>query len=165
MRNERDQVFQIDKSRNFSDSSDHQSFGTVRLSLGTVKKLGGRNTFVRIEHGDRFICRQVQGIGRQKIKCSETNDELAARDNFTASAIELDYDSCLELGISSSRKKLPNNFYECDLQVKKARLKDVFTLHWNHPNPAYKTPFQISLVSLALGIIGLILGLLGFVSG
>jgi len=85
---------------------------------------------------------------------------------FPNDAIELDYDALTQdLGLVAANQPslaVPNgNFYSCSIEITPVRgLVGLLKAHWYHPNPGYKVPLQISLVSLFLGFIGMTLGLI-----
>ena len=162
--NSRSPIIALNKIRTYSDHSDHQSFSTVRLSSRNVHKLGGRNAYVRIQSKTGSICRQIQGIGNHALECHLSGDEISSKQGFTSEAIEMDYDSRLDLGLVVESEKLEYSFFACTITISPASVRDIFFLHWKHPNLAYRTPFQISIVSLFLGISGLILGAIGLIT-
>ncbi len=88
---------------------------------------------------------------------------------FSRDSLELDYDTCMELNISSAAPLQGGlvgqpPFYPCQLEVCWASRLEIIKAHWYHPNPSYRVPLQISLtlglLSVALGVLGVVLGLL-----
>jgi hypothetical protein len=63
---------------------------------------------------------------------------------FPHDAIEMDYDTCVDLGICTtsapSRRCTGNEppFFPCELRVRPARRWEMLRAHWRHPNPAYR---------------------------
>lgn len=154
-------MIQINQRRSFSKKSDYAAFATIRVHNSRLKELGGRNSWVFIQNrnGDG-VYRTIRGSG--------------SLDPFPADAIELDYDTSVELGVHSNEPVNPQDppeeqFYTCDLKIKPVAGLKVIRAHWNHPDPAYSVPLQISIVlgslSVLLGIIGVILGVLSFAGG
>ncbi|MCK4742890.1 MAG: hypothetical protein KAT25_03645 [Sulfuriflexus sp.] len=141
-------MFEIVKRREFTSSYDYAAFSVVRVHSTILKKLGGRNTWVKICGSDRCIYRLARG-GRPAA-------------GFNAGSIELDYDSCVELEVIGNAQKDENDFYSCSLTLEKSNFMGKFSAHWKHPNPAYRVPMQLSIIGFTLGIIGLALGIMGY---
>ncbi|GEM_PF-771195 len=158
--NSKGQLIHISQQRSFSKESDYAAFAAVRVHNSLLKKLGGRNAWVFIEspHGSAY--RTIRGNG--------------SITPFPEDAIELDYDTSIELEIHKTEPVNPadppeEQFFSCDLNIRPAGKLEVIKAHWYHPNPAYRIPLQISLLlgglSVLLGITGMIIGLLGLLSG
>jgi len=139
-------MFEINKSRGFSSEYDYSAFSVVRVHSKVLKKLGGRYTWVKISQGDACIYRLALG-GKSST-------------GFTMESIEIDYDSCVELDALSNAEKDENGFYPCLFKIERAELFGKFIAHWKHPNPAYRVPMQLGIVSFSLGCIGFALGLM-----
>lgn len=150
-------MIRINQHRSFSKESDYAAFATVRVHNSRLKELGGRNAWVRIQSADggRGIYRTVRGSG--------------SLTPFPEDAIELDYDTSVELGVHTSDPVNPHSppgeqFYSCNLMIRRVRGLKKIRAHWNHPDPAYRVPLQISIVlgslSVLLGMIGVILGVM-----
>ncbi len=143
-------MIEINKSRSFTNTYDHDSFSVVRVYNRHLKALGGRNAWVKLESNSSVIYRMI--------KASKSSP------GFTSSAIETDYDSLLELGqIDASNEPDENKFYPCKLTISPISRFGRFKAYWNHPDYGYRISMQISLVSLLLGFVGLLLGLLGVI--
>lgn len=151
-------MIRINQHRSFSKESDYSGFATVRVHNSRLKELGGRNAWVYIQRADGRdgVYRTARGSG--------------TLDPFPVDAVELDYDTSVDLGVHSTKTVNPQDppeeqFYSCDLKIKPVRGLKVIRAHWNHPDPAYRVPLQISIVlgslSVLLGIIGVVLGVLG----
>lgn len=140
---------EISSYRRFSSEHDYMSFSVVRIHTSILKTLGGRNTWVKISSSKSSIYRLALGAKPSK--------------GFIKSSIEIDYDSCVELSCISADYKDENNFYACSIKIEKAGFLGKFIAHWKHPNPAYRIPMQVSLLSFSLGIAGLILGIGSFI--
>jgi len=56
-----------------------------------------------------------------------------------------------------------DGFYLCSATIRSANWFEKLLGHWEHPNPMYRVPLQISLVSLGCGLIGMILGFVSLV--
>lgn len=139
---------QINKYRNFSQEKDHTAFSVIRLQSSNINKLGGRNTWVLITNQNKCIYRLILGARNST--------------GFTAKSLEIDYDSCLKLGISSSEKD-ENNFYPCNIEIKKANWIGRFIAHWKHPNPAYRVPMQLGIMGFILGFFSLLISIIGYI--
>jgi hypothetical protein len=153
-------MIQINQHRSFSKKSDYAAFATVRVHNSRLKELGGRNAWIYIQPAGKKegVYRTVRGNG--------------SISPFPEDAIELDYDTSVELGIHdtgavASEEHSEEKFYTCDLKVHSVRGLKKIRAHWNHPDPAYRVPLQISIVlgslSVILGIIGVILGVMSVV--
>ncbi len=143
------QMYEIDKLRSFSSEHDYSSFSVVRIHPKVINQIGGRNTWVKICNGSHCVYRLALGAKSSK--------------GFTHKSMEIDYDSCVELGaVSPQQEKDENNFYPCSLSLERASLTGKMFAHWHHPNPAYRAPMQLSIVSFFLGVVGLFLGILGY---
>jgi len=131
--------------RSFTSDYDYMSFSVVRVHSRVLKGLGGRNTWVKLSNSERSIYRLALGA--------------KPATGFIKKSIEIDYDSCVELDCVSSTVKDENSFYSCDLKIEKANFFGQFIAHWKHPNPAYRVPMQVSILSFCFGIAGLFLGI------
>jgi hypothetical protein len=80
---------------------------------------------------------------------------------LTQDAIELDYDSRMELEINGRPDAY--GFYPCDLTIEKSTLMERLKAHWSHPNLAYRVPYRLALLSVALGLAGLLLGIVSMI--
>lgn len=135
----------ITQRRKFSNPADYDAFSVIRLHNSCVTALGGRNTWVRIESDSgKTVFRMIRGAG--------------AAAGFPADALEFDYETSLALGIPQGAAN-EHGFYPCSLSIRQATHWEILIAHWKHPDPAYRFPLQISLVSLLLGIIGFVLGM------
>jgi hypothetical protein len=130
--------------RDFSRNQDRDK-AVVRVFNLQLQKLGGRNAWVRISSGNSTIFRRVLGSGEY---------------GLSANAIELDYDSRLELDELGTLNA--EGYFECPrgLNIQRTSLYDRFRAHWYHPNVEYRAPYQIAVIGLTMGIIGLILGVI-----
>lgn len=150
--------FAIKFQRKFSRSSDYSEFAMVRVHNFTVSNLGGSGAWVKIQSLDdrnKFVYRVIRGHGKD--------------DTFSQDAIEMDYQTSKNhLGISTKKTTTEadqKEFYPCNLEITPAdSVKDLFLAHWMHPDPGYRFPVRISIVSLFLGITGLFLGLISLIS-
>ncbi len=138
----------IDKYRGFSSEYDYTAFSVVRVHPAKLRELGGRNAWVKISSKNGCIYRMALG------------GKLSP--GFTHKAMEIDYDSRLELDIASANHRDENGFYQCDLSLAAASWKEKIMAHWRHPSPAYRVPMQLGIIGFVLGVVGLILGILGF---
>jgi hypothetical protein len=134
----------VTKCRDFSREDDRIAFSVVRVNNDVLTDLGGRRTWVTISTGKLTIYRVALGAGRRHLK---------------KDALELDYDSRLDLRISGERDK--EGFYGCDLSIEKSTFVERLRAHWAHPNLAYKMPLQIAALSVFLGLFGVMLGAIG----
>jgi hypothetical protein len=141
-------MFEIKKVRGFSSNHDYTAFSVIRIHSKVIKQLGGRNTWVKISHADKHIYRMALGAKPSK--------------GFTMESVELDYDSCLELECISNSEKDETNFYPCSLTIQKAPFFGKLIAHWKHPNPGYRVPMQLSMVSFSLGLIGVLISIIGY---
>ncbi len=142
-------MFEINIQRPFTVEQDYSAFSVVRVHPKVLNKLGGRNTWVKISNDENCIYRIALGA--------------RSSTGFTMKAIEIDYDSYLELGKSAKfQPKCENGFYPCALNVQKVRFFERFLAHWKHPNPGYRVPMQLGIIGLLLGFIGFILGIMGY---
>lgn len=150
-------MIQINQHRSFSKESDYAAFATVRVHNSRLRELGGRNAWVFIQPADgrNGVYRTVRGSG--------------SLIPFPEDAIELDYDTSVELGFHTSdpvnqQEQPERQFYFCDLKIYPVRGLKKIRAHWNHPDPAYRVPLQISIIlgslSVLLGMIGVILGVM-----
>ncbi|WP_395377021.1 hypothetical protein [Marinicella sp. W31] len=138
----------INKSRSFTVDHDYNSFCVVRVYGGHLKALGGRHAWVKLTANDKSIYRTIKA-GR-RIAPALTKD-----------AIEIDYDSMLELEqVSYDNKKDEADFYPCDISVLPATRWEQLKALWQHPDQGYRVSMKISLIGLFLGVIGFITGLL-----
>jgi hypothetical protein len=102
-------MIEINKSRSFTNSYDHDSFSVVRVYNRHLKALGGRNAWVKLESDSAVIYRMV--------KAGKSSS------GFNSAAIETDYDSLLELGqIDASNVSDENKFYPCKLTISPSRI-------------------------------------------
>jgi hypothetical protein len=139
-------MVEIKKCRDFTRDYDYPIFTVVRVFNGFLEELGGRRSWVVVVGETGKIYRRVMGAGGTGIRKGD---------------IELDYDSRKELGVAGRRDK--NGFYTCDLVIRKAKFTEKVRAHWKHPSLEYRVPFQLALLSLALGLIGLGLGIISLV--
>ncbi len=144
------EILEINKQRKFSAEYDYYAFAVVRVSPRILKKLGGRNSWVRISSENNHIYRMALGAKSSM--------------GFTQKAMEIDYDSLLELegGSVPSSDADENHFRLCKYSIRKASFFETLIAHWNHPNTGYRVPMQLSIVGFTLGVIGLVLGILGY---
>lgn len=146
-------MIQINQQRGFSKQSDYAAFAAVRVHNSVLKDLGGRNAWVFIQSPEGGVYRTILGSG-----------SLVP---FPEDAIELDYDTAVELEVPRMAPVNPQGrpeeqFYPCDLKIRPVRGLEIIKAHWSHPNPAYRIPLQISIISIILGGLGLLLGLAAF---
>ncbi|MCL7715801.1 hypothetical protein [Stenotrophomonas mori] len=143
----------ITKARDFSRDADYLAFSVVRLRNAHLKGLGGRHSWVRIENtgNGKVLYRRVRGAGAS----------AGASTGLPANAIEIDYDSRLELGIEGPRDA--THFHDCSLTVGPASRLGELKAHWRHPNIEYRVPYRLAILSLALGLLGALLGALSLV--
>lgn len=139
-------MVQISRCRDFTRHYDHSIFTVVRVFNGFLEELGGRHSWVVVEGETSTIYRRIMGAGGTGIRKGD---------------IELDYDSRKELGVTGRPDE--SGFYTCDLVIRKAKLTEKVRAHWKHPSLEYRVPFQLALLSLALGLIGLGLGIISLV--
>ena len=139
----------INKSRSFTIQHDYNSFCVVRIYGGHLKALGGRHAWVKLTANGKSIYRTIKA--GQRIAPALTQD-----------AIEIDYDSMLELEqISYDNKKDAGDFYPCDISLSPATQFEQLIALWKHPEQGYRISIRISLIGLFLGVMGFITGLLG----
>ncbi len=100
-------MFEIEKIRGFTSEHDYIAFSVVRLHPKVIKNIGGRNTWIKISSNTNHIYRLALGA--------------KSSTGFTTKAVELDYDSCLELEAISGQAKDENSFYPCSFTIQKAR--------------------------------------------
>jgi len=150
-------MIQINQHRSFSKESDYAAFATVRVHNSLLKELGGRNAWISIESPCGRVYRTIRGSG--------------SLNPFPKDAVELDYDTSVELSVhrtkpANTQDESEGQFYPCNLKIQPIHGLKVIKAHWRHPDPAYRVPLQISIVlgglSIILGIIGVILGILSF---
>ena len=134
------------KCKDFSREHDHAAFSVVRVFNGRLAELGGRGAWITISSENRKVYRRVMGSGSV---------------GLTQDAIELDYDSRHDLGITSPPDQ--NGFHPCDLKLKRSTTLERIAAHWTHPNLAYQVPYRLAMLSLALGLIGLLLGVVSLI--
>jgi hypothetical protein len=127
----------ITKCRDFSREDDRLAFSVVRVNNNVLKDFGGRRVWVTISTGKLTIYRVALGAGRRPLN---------------KDAIELDYDSRLDLRISSERDG--QGFCECDLLIKRSTFVERLRAHWSHPSLAYKVPLQLAALSLVISLLG-----------
>jgi hypothetical protein len=140
-------MIEIEKIRRFSSEYDYTAFSVIRLHPKIIKVIGGRNTWVKISSESCHVYRLALGA--------------KSSTGFTAKSIELDYDSCLELNsIAGILPRDENGFYPCSMKIEKAPFIGKLIAHWKHPNPGYRVPLQISMVSFILGFMGFLIGLM-----
>lgn len=153
-------MIRINQLRNFTKKSDYTSFATVRVHNSRLKDLGGRNAWVFILSPDTSVYRTIRGSG--------------SLTPFPEDAIELDYDTSIELEMHQTKPVNPKDppeeqFYSCDLKIRPVRRLEIIKAHWSHPNPAYRVPLQISItlgsLSVLLGLIGAIFGIVSLIGG
>ena len=138
-------TLRVGLQRKYSNPSDYDAFLVVRLNNSSVAKLGGRNSWVciRSECG-KSVFRMIRGAG--------------STITLPVGALEFDYETSIALGVPKGVPN-PQGFYPCALSVRRATYFEILLAHWQHPDPAYRFPLQISLISLFLGVIGLCLGI------
>lgn len=144
---------QINKHSRYSKEKDHDDFAIVRLHNMHIKKLGGRNSWVRLELQGKKpnrLYRMIKGCGSQP--------------DFPMDGIQTDYDT--SLAISKTRPEAEkytsasNGYYPCTIKIKKANWGEVLVAHWNHPNHFYRLPMRLSLIGLLIGVLGFIQGMM-----
>lgn len=128
----------ISRIRDFSKEFDFNDETVCRIHTSLIQ-IYGRNNWIKITSKNASIYRRVKGLSMQ---------------NFTKDSMELDYDSRLELGISGAKKD--TGFIDCDVNIKKASLVEVFQANWNYPNYPVKIAFRLGILSVFLAVIGLI---------
>lgn len=143
------QTIHIAKVRDFSEPRDYEAFAIVRMHAQAVNSLDSRDEWVRLDSNGHHIYRRLRGAS------------ALGAPGLDKTAMELDYDSRLELGIHGDWRS--NGFIDCDVQVSRAPARAYLAAHWNHPMPAYRVPLRISLVSLVLGLIGIGMGVASLV--
>lgn len=138
----------ITQQKGFSNLADYDAFSVIRLHNKVVSSLGGRHSWVRIDSAaGRTAYRMIRGAG--------------SKAPFPTDAMELDYETGISLGIPPApRQKSAEGFYPCNLMLRRATRWEILRAHWGHPDPAYRFPLQISLVSFFLGVVALVLGAL-----
>ncbi len=138
-------MIEIEKIRGFSSEHDYAAFSVIRLHSKIIKAIGGRNTWVKISSESCHVYRLALGAKASK--------------GFTTKSIELDYDSCLELDSIAGIPPDEHGFYPCSLKIEKAPFVGKLIAHWKHPNPGYRVPLQISMISFFLGFIGFLIAI------
>src|SRR5208282_3442172 len=126
----------ITKVREFTHPHDYFAFSTVRVNNSLVAELGGRNAWVRISGESEPLIRRLRG-----------------GPGLPKEAIELDYDSRLDL---SATEECGGGFYRCNLEIQPASRSDKFRAHFYNSNIAYRVSFQMALIAVALGAVGLV---------
>jgi len=139
---------QITKCRDFSRERDYGAFSVIRVFNGCLEPLGGRGAWITISGGKVAQYRRAQGAGGT---------------GLTKDAIELDYDSRLELGINGRPDQ--DGFYACELVLAPSSFWEIVRAHWTHPSLAYRVPYRLAVLSVVLGGVGLLLGVSGLVIG
>ena len=134
------------KCRDFKRERDYDEFSVVRVFNGCLSSLGGRGAWVTITGGDVPLYRRVLGSGGT---------------GLTQDAIELDYDSLVELGLCGRPDE--DGFYDCKLEIKCSTTRERVMAHWTHPSLAYRVPFRLALLSVVLGLIGFVLGIVSLI--
>lgn len=137
---------EITRCRDFTREQDYGAFAAVRAFNGCLKQLGGRHAWVTLSSGNMKLYRRVMG---------------AAGTGLSHGDIEFDYDSRLELGLSGHPDE--NGFYGCDLTMQPSSFIERLHAHWRHPNLAYRVPYQLAILSLVLGAVGLVLGIVNVI--
>lgn len=139
------QVVHVTRERRFTDERDFDAFAVIRVANRTVTDLGGRNRWVVMTGPSRRpVYRVIRGV-KASVK-------------LPVGAMETYYETNNALGIGRSQVDA-DGFYECDVYIRSARILEIGLAHWNHPDGYYRFPIRISLVALALGVIGLFLGI------
>lgn len=138
----------ISKVRDYSREHDYDASAVVRVQNSILADLGGRNAWVKLAGPNNTIFRRARGAGGAA--------------GLPSDAIELDYDSRLELDLVRSPPDT-EHFYSCDLEILRASARERFLAHWSHPNLEYRAPYQISIVGAGLGVVGLILGIISLI--
>ncbi len=134
----------IKKQKPFSNDYDKNSQSLVRIFNKNLKPLGGRHAWVKLTAGSKSIYRTIKAAKPMK--------------GFNSCAIELDYDSLLELEIvSSNNSPDEDGFYPCNIVITKANKIDIFKAYWNHPEHGYRISLRISIISLFLGLVGIVI--------
>lgn len=137
---------QISRCRDFTRERDYGAFSVVRVFNGCLDSLGGRGSWVTIVGDGVSLYRRVLGSGGT---------------GLTRDAIELDYDSRVELGLQG--RPDGEGFYACNLQLARSTAWERAKAHWAHPSLAYRVPYRLALLSVVLGLLGLILGIISLV--
>lgn len=70
---------------------------------------------------------------------------------LTRDCIALDYDSVDALGVRSG---FIEGRVDADLVVSKANAFSIYSYYWDHPDVGYRLAMRLSMIGLALGIIG-----------
>ncbi|ATA56311.1 hypothetical protein D3C87_1529600 [compost metagenome] len=136
----------VTQQRSFTNPADYEAFSLIRVHNQRLAPLGGRNAWVVLKtNAGKRCCRMIRGIGRDP--------------GFPEDGIEIDYETRLALQIPKSSINM-QGFHGCAMEIRRATALEVLRAHWDHPDPAYRIPLQISLVSFVLGVIGLGLGVL-----
>jgi hypothetical protein len=136
----------IAKCRDFTRERDYAAFSVVRVFNLKLSELGGRGAWVTISGGKESQYRRIMGSGGT---------------DLSQDAIEIDYDSRVELGIVG--RPDGNGYYPCELTLSKSSLGERISAHWSHPNLAYRVPYQLAVLSLALGLVGFFLGIVSLI--
>ena len=136
-------MIKISKVMDFNKEDDFRAETICRLHTSILRD-GEicRNDWVKIQNTtNNSIYRQVKG-GSPK--------------NSSKDYIELDYDARLELDIQGNKDE--NGLIDCELNVTKAKVYDVFKANWLYPNYAIRMAFRVAII---MGSISIILGLIG----
>ena len=104
----------------------------LRVPNRLLERLGGRNSWVRIESGKSAIYRQVYGAG--------------GIPGLSRGMAELDYDGASQLGIASR-----SGSEEC-------LVSRCFSLvaHLNHPDEKHRVVARLALAAIVITIVGII---------
>lgn len=138
-------TFKITKERPFSRENDYESFSLVRVWNELIPQLSSRWVEIKNLDNGKTVYRMAKGVGK-------------VNGHFPKEAIELDQNTALgELEIKPSCKD-ENGFYKCNLSIKQATPWQRLIALGSHPDPAYRYPMQIALISLFVGILGFISG-------
>lgn len=137
---------ELTKFRKYSNERDYEAFSVVRLNNQVVSGLGGRSSWVHISNPE---------AGASILRMARGSPPSAS---LPKEGIELDYEGNLALAIKGAKDA--QGFIPCKLVVRQASWHERLIAHWSHPDPAYRFPIQLSLVSFSLGLIGLALGII-----
>ena len=134
------------QARIYSDKQDYNAFSAVRLNNNVCSKLGRRGTWVCICNlaSGSTIYRMTRGSSRKA--------------PLTAEQFEIDYEGLAQLEIPFAKNQ--NDFRPCDIEITKANQLQLFAAHWRHPDPAYRVPMRLGIISLGLGLLSLVISVM-----
>lgn len=134
-------MVKIDRCGLYTDKEDANRFAVLRVSNSLIKSLGGRKSWVTIKNisNGKKIYRTLRGAGSRGLK---------------KEYIELDYDGILDLQIDNSARR-EGSFTVCELEIKKASVAGYILAHWHHPDPAFRVPMKIAVLSGLISIFSL----------